>query len=105
MVMPLLFLIFIYDVSFTFLRRLVRREDVTQSHRSHLYQLLSRTRGEKHVQVTLLYYGATFVQGLGALALLHLSPPLKAYVFLPYLALLGLYTIYVMRRAKRAGLV
>lgn len=105
MVMPLLFLIFIYDVAFTFVRRLIRREDVTQSHRSHLYQLLSQVWGGSHVRVTLFHYVVAFAQGLGALVMIELSPHFKAYVFLPFVVFLATYTVMVMRRAKRLHLV
>ena len=105
MVMPLLFLIFIYDVTFTFLRRLVRREDVTQSHRVHLYQLLSRVWNGNHTRVTLFHYLVAFAQGLGAIVMISLDPPYKAYVFLPFLGFLVVYTVIVIRRAKRSDLV
>ena len=45
---------FVLDASYTFLRRLARREKLSQAHRSHLYQRLVLT-GLSHRAVTLLY--------------------------------------------------
>lgn len=46
---------FVFDASFTFLRRLIRRENVFSPHRSHLYQRLVLC-GHSHRSVSLLYF-------------------------------------------------
>jgi Fuc2NAc and GlcNAc transferase len=46
---------FVFDTSFTFLRRLIRGEAVFRAHRSHLYQRLVIT-GMSHAGVSLLYF-------------------------------------------------
>jgi Fuc2NAc and GlcNAc transferase len=46
---------FLLDGSFTFLRRLLNRENVFAAHRSHLYQRLVQA-GLRHNQVSLLYF-------------------------------------------------
>lgn len=46
---------FVFDASFTFLRRLLRRENVFSPHRSHLYQRLILC-GRSHRSVSLLYF-------------------------------------------------
>lgn len=46
---------FVFDASFTFLRRLLRRENVFSPHRSHLYQRLVLC-GRSHRSVSLLYF-------------------------------------------------
>ncbi|HUG13247.1 MAG TPA: glycosyltransferase family 4 protein [Opitutaceae bacterium] len=61
---------FIGDGVFTFLRRLVRRENVLRAHRSHLYQRLVLA-GWSHARVSLLY-GAWAVL-MSAAALIHLT--------------------------------
>jgi UDP-N-acetylmuramyl pentapeptide phosphotransferase/UDP-N-acetylglucosamine-1-phosphate transferase len=58
---------FIFDTAFTFLRRLIRGENVLQAHRGHLYQRLVGT-GLSHATVALLYGGLSFVGGMLALA-------------------------------------
>ena len=45
---------FLFDAAFTMMRRLVRRENLLQAHRSHLYQRLVRA-GCSHRQVTMSY--------------------------------------------------
>jgi UDP-N-acetylmuramyl pentapeptide phosphotransferase/UDP-N-acetylglucosamine-1-phosphate transferase len=45
---------FLFDATFTFFRRLLRGENVTKAHRSHLYQRLVQT-GWTHGAVALLY--------------------------------------------------
>ena len=61
---------FIADGTFTFVRRLLRRENVLQAHRSHLYQRLVLA-GWSHARVSLLY-GAWAV-AMSAVALIHLQ--------------------------------
>jgi UDP-N-acetylmuramyl pentapeptide phosphotransferase/UDP-N-acetylglucosamine-1-phosphate transferase len=60
---------FVLDASFTFLRRLLRGENVLQAHRTHVYQRLT-IAGWSHARVTLLY-GLLATLG-AALALLGL---------------------------------
>lgn len=47
---------FVFDSTFTFLRRLMKRENVFAAHRSHLYQRLV-IAGWSHAATTLLYAG------------------------------------------------
>ena len=54
---------FIFDTTFTFLRRLRNGENVFAAHRSHLYQRLVIV-GYSHRSVTLLYIG---LSGAGAI--------------------------------------
>ncbi len=55
---------FVFDTSFTFLRRLRKGENVFQAHRSHLYQRLVLA-GWGHRAVTLLYAGLAAGAALG----------------------------------------
>jgi len=104
MIMPLLFLHFIFDTIFTFFRRLFAGEDVTQAHRSHLYQLLNRM-GWSHVQVSLLQYGFAALQGIGAILMLGDQSAERSLIVVPFLLLQLVYMILVMRAARRRGLV
>jgi UDP-N-acetylmuramyl pentapeptide phosphotransferase/UDP-N-acetylglucosamine-1-phosphate transferase len=56
---------FLFDSVFTFLRRLRKRENVFDAHRSHLYQRLILA-GWSHAQVALLYTALALVGGAGA---------------------------------------
>jgi UDP-N-acetylmuramyl pentapeptide phosphotransferase/UDP-N-acetylglucosamine-1-phosphate transferase len=61
---------FIGDGIYTFLRRLARRENVLQAHRSHLYQRLVLA-GWSHARVSLLY--GAWALAMSAAALIHLT--------------------------------
>jgi UDP-GlcNAc:undecaprenyl-phosphate GlcNAc-1-phosphate transferase len=102
--MPLLFFNFIYDVMFTFCRRLWAGEDVVQAHRAHLYQLLNRL-GWSHVQVALLHFAMTGLQILGGLWMLQIHSRGRLVVFVPFLAAEIVYTVLVMRAARRRCLI
>jgi UDP-N-acetylmuramyl pentapeptide phosphotransferase/UDP-N-acetylglucosamine-1-phosphate transferase len=56
---------FLFDTGFTFLRRLLRREDIFSAHRDHLYQRLIIS-GWSHASVALLYIALTAVSGFFA---------------------------------------
>lgn len=103
-VMPLLFFNFIYDTSFTFFRRVLAREQVTQAHRSHLYQLFNQL-GYTHTSVSVFHFAVAGLQGLGALWLISLETPNRALVFLPFLAFQIVYTAVVVRAARKRHLI
>jgi UDP-GlcNAc:undecaprenyl-phosphate GlcNAc-1-phosphate transferase len=103
-VVPLLFFNFIFDTAFTFFRRALRGENVTQAHRSHLYQLLNQI-GWSHVRVSLFHYVVTISQGLGVVYLVRLGPDERMLVFLPFLAFQIVYALIVVRAAMRRGIL
>jgi len=100
LVVPLLFFHFIFDTLFTFCRRLLAQENVTQAHRSHLYQLLNQS-GLSHARVSIIHIAITLAQGGGAYVMLQLSASLQWVVFLPYLAFQIAYAVFVMNMARR----
>jgi UDP-N-acetylmuramyl pentapeptide phosphotransferase/UDP-N-acetylglucosamine-1-phosphate transferase len=51
---------FVFDASFTFMRRLWRRENVFTAHRSHLYQRMTSAHAG-HIRVALLYAGLAMI--------------------------------------------
>ena len=104
LVVPLLFFHFIFDTAFTMVRRALRGEDITQAHRSHLYQLLNQC-GWSHVQVSALHFAMTVLQGAAALWLIRLGPDRRALLFLPFLALEIVYATLVIRAARRRGVL
>ena len=104
LVMPLLFFHFIFDTVFTFFRRLYAGEDVTQAHRSHLYQLLNRI-GWSHIQVGALQYGFAFLQGLAVLFLVTKNSSEQLLIIVPFLAVQLVYMVLVMRAATSRGLL
>ncbi len=102
LVMPLLMFNFIYDTSFTFFRRLVNGDKVTEAHRTHLYQLLNRS-GYSHLEVVLTQYCMVFLQGLGAIWLINIPGNERMLVFVPFLLFQVAYTYAVFKRAKKYG--
>lgn len=104
MVVPLLLFTFIYDTSFTFVRRWLRGENVTQAHRSHLYQLLNRM-GYSHLTVSLGHYLATAVLGCAAVWMSRIGGSRRVAVFLPVLVVHVAYSVWVLRMARRRGLL
>jgi UDP-GlcNAc:undecaprenyl-phosphate GlcNAc-1-phosphate transferase len=104
LVVPLLFFHFIFDTSFTFCRRFVARENVTQAHKSHLYQLLNQA-GQSHARVSVIHAVVTLAQGAGAYVMLGLPASRHWAVFLPFLVFEILYAVFVMRTARRAGVL
>jgi len=103
LVVPLLLFNFIFDTTFTFFRRLTAGENVTMPHRTHLYQLMNRT-GHDHRRVSLLHYGMGILQGLGALAMVHLAPQYHLLVFLPFLVLQTVYCFRIMTDKHLSGI-
>lgn len=104
LVVPLLFFNFVFDTVFTFCRRAMRGEDLTQAHRTHLYQLLNQI-GWSHVQVSLFHFAVAAAQGIGALSLIRLGPDERMVVFLPFIVFQILYAVAVMTVARRRGIV
>lgn len=98
LVMPLLVFNLIYDTTFTFIRRLWRREKVLNAHRAHLYQLLVRN-GFTHRKVALIHYCMAFLQGLGAMWMVNIPGSQRVFIFIPFFIMQILYSIFVMRTA------
>jgi UDP-N-acetylmuramyl pentapeptide phosphotransferase/UDP-N-acetylglucosamine-1-phosphate transferase len=92
---------FVFDVVFTMIDRVRRREHLLAGHKEHFYQRLAAT-GWSHAQVSLLYAGLT---ALGAVAALSVA---SGDGFTPVMALaavvasaVGLYRL-VLRRERLA---
>jgi UDP-GlcNAc:undecaprenyl-phosphate GlcNAc-1-phosphate transferase len=86
LVMPLLMSNFIFDTVSTFILRLIKKERLFQSHRSHLYQQFARC-GFSQRTVTMTNYGMAIIQGL--VVLLWWGKPILAL-----LACLGFQIVY-----------
>ncbi len=63
---PVLFFPFIYDVLLTLAYRSLRRQNIMQAHREHLYQIGVKL-GASHVMVTSIYIGLFALCGFAAL--------------------------------------
>jgi UDP-GlcNAc:undecaprenyl-phosphate/decaprenyl-phosphate GlcNAc-1-phosphate transferase len=69
----ILFSSFLFDTSYTILRRAIRGERFWLAHRSHLYERLTRI-GWSHLRVTLLYVGLSLVSICLAFGYLNSGP-------------------------------
>ena len=104
LVVPLLFFHFIFRHFFTFWRRLLAGEDVTQAHRSHLYQLLNQA-GQSHARVSVIHFAIALAQGGGGYVMLQLPATHQWDVFVPFLVFEIIYAIFVLRTARRRGVL
>lgn len=100
LVVPLLSFHFIYDTLFTFTRRLLRKENVFQAHRTHLYQLFNQL-GYSHARVTLFYYAMGIAQGLGACWMMHIPGPQRLLIFIPFLLFQIIYSAVIIHASKK----
>ena len=104
LVIPLLLFHFIYDSFFTFVRRLLAKENVFQAHRTHLYQLLN-SLGYSHTKVTFFYCVMCITQGLGVLWMMTIPNIQRLLVFIPYLLFQIIYSSIIIYSAKNKGLL
>jgi len=104
LIIPLLLFHFIYDTFFTFLRRLITKENIFQAHRTHLYQLFNRM-GFSHTIVTLFYCTVALSQGFGVLWMMTIPDMQKFLVFIPYLLFQIIYSSIVICFAKKKNLL
>ena len=103
LVIPVLMFNFIYDTSYTFVRRLAQGRNVLEAHREHLYQLMNRS-GFSHMEVVLTQYCMVFMQGLGALWIVNIPGDERMFVFVPFLVFQLAYTWQVRKKAQKSGI-
>ncbi len=106
-VIPLLLFHFIYDTSFTFIARLIRKEPVFQAHRRHLYQLFTRL-GFSHVFVSCFYFSINILQGLTAIILVWFPLKSSAVLYVVFILMLMIHLLYssiIIRKATNADLI
>lgn len=104
LVVPLLLFHFIYDTFFTFIRRFLRKENVFQAHRTHLYQLYNQL-GYSHTKVTLFYYAVGLAQGLGAFWMIKIPNQQRLLMFVPFLIFQIIYSALIIYSAKKRDIL
>lgn len=93
---------FIYDTSFTLIRRLTMRERIFSPHRSHLYQRLT-IAGYSHRAVASFYFGLA-ISGIAAAEAARRGHDLEALLVILILAAMLTKAVYVVEsRARRAA--
>ncbi|MCK5685995.1 undecaprenyl/decaprenyl-phosphate alpha-N-acetylglucosaminyl 1-phosphate transferase [bacterium] len=104
LVIPLLLFHFIYDTFFTFVRRIIAKENVLKAHKTHLYQLFTQL-GYSHTFVTLFYCTVGLTQGLGAFFMINILGLQRILVFIPYLIFQIFYSSIIIYFAKKKKLI
>ncbi len=99
-VVPLLFFIYIYDVIFTLLHRIIRRKNFFEAHREHLYQLLNRL-GWSHTKVTSLYAFIFILQGISALFMMMRPPEEHLFFFIPFFIGASVFSCCVFSKTRK----
>jgi UDP-N-acetylmuramyl pentapeptide phosphotransferase/UDP-N-acetylglucosamine-1-phosphate transferase len=93
---------FMFDVTFTLIRRWREGKTIGEAHKEHLYQRLSRVWGS-HAKVSLLYAAFSVATGILALAYASLSDLGKVLsLALPLAAMLG-FAALVLRAEREKG--
>jgi UDP-GlcNAc:undecaprenyl-phosphate GlcNAc-1-phosphate transferase len=103
LLVPMLLSGVLFDVAFTLVRRTLDGELVTQAHRGHLYQIAQRS-GVPATAVTLIHWGFAVYGGLCCFAFLAAPSAYKPLVPLATLVPQAAWTVFVVRRARAAGL-
>ncbi len=100
---PMLLFGVLFDVAFTLLRRGLAGERLMQAHRSHLYQIAQRS-GLSAVRATLVHWGFAIWGGVCCLGLATAPSAWKPLWLVLVLPPQGAWLVWVVRRARRAGL-
>ena len=100
LVVPWLLGAFIFDTTYTLLRRLLRGENILQAHKSHLYQRLV-LMGWSQGQVNLALLGVNLVLGAGAYSYLRGNGSVALLMLALALAVLICGTVLIERAERR----
>lgn len=103
LVVPLLLSGVLLDVGFTLIRRAVAKQNLTQAHRGHLYQVAHRAGMDARL-IALIYWGFAAFGGATVIGFLHAGTDWKPVVIFAPLIPFALWAVIVVRLARRAGL-
>ncbi|MEX6633124.1 MraY family glycosyltransferase [Hyphococcus lacteus] len=101
---PIIFSPLVFDVGWTLVSRLIRKQNILRAHREHLYQLLIRS-GVSHANVAIIYM--SLVSLASAAAILMLALPTSLHWLVPAMTAIcfavGATVIY--KKAYEQGLL
>jgi UDP-GlcNAc:undecaprenyl-phosphate GlcNAc-1-phosphate transferase len=103
LLVPMLLSGVLYDVAFTLVRRALAGERLPQAHRGHLYQVAQRS-GIDARRVAEVHWGFAALGGMACFAFVAAPTPLKPWLPLALLVPQVAWTLYVVARARSAGL-
>lgn len=101
---PVIFMPFIFDVAWTLFSRLVRRRNLLEAHREHLYQLLMRG-GLSHASVAVIYMGLISLSAGAAALMLALPASLQWLAPLALALVFAAAAARITARAHKNGLL
>lgn len=101
MSIPFLMFMFVFDVLWTLIKRIFKKENIFEAHKSHLYQRLHQS-GFTHIQVTIVHLFFVCLGGSGVLFIYNKGPLASRIVFLILLTIALCYAFWVYRRFKKA---
>lgn len=91
---------FVFDTSFTLVRRMINKENIFEAHRSHIYQRLV-IAGYSHRFVTLMYMGLAATGAILAFFWVRGSHPLDAFaILMPVMLFIGLWRFTVLSEKR-----
>lgn len=97
----LIFFHFIWDVIYTLFYRLRKKENITQAHRSHLYQRLNQS-GFSHCKVSFISYAKTCFYSYLAYLFITNESLIQIIVLATAFSVETLYTIWVTKKYNKA---
>lgn len=103
-VVPCLVFPLLFDASVTLFRRWRRGARLSEAHREHLYQILTRA-GLSHVQVSAIYFGLTLACVGPALIVQMLPADHDVWALIGLLPGFVLFAVWVYRYGARHGVV
>ena len=103
LIVPVIFMPLLFDVFWTLLSRIMRRQNILTAHREHIYQLLIRT-GSSHIRVSIIYMTLTAFSTAAAILMLTLAPAFQwiTPAILCFLFAMGASKVHA--KARREGL-
>jgi UDP-N-acetylmuramyl pentapeptide phosphotransferase/UDP-N-acetylglucosamine-1-phosphate transferase len=104
LVMPVIFLPFIFDVTWTLGHRILRKKNILAAHREHNYQILLRL-GASHLRVALIYMALTAFSSAVAILMLALPPGVQWLAPALLSVLFAIAAIRLFRTAEKTGLL
>lgn len=104
LVIPVIFLPFLFDVVWTLISRLIRRQNVLNAHREHFYQLMMRLGGS-HARASVIYMALISICAGAAIFMLTFPATLHWMAPLILSLLFAAGGVPVYRRAWRANLL
>lgn len=103
LVIPVIFLPFLFDVALTLAHRAIRRQNMLSAHREHLYQLIIRM-GASHASVAVAYMAMTALSTAAAILMLALPAESQWLAPAALTVVFAVAAFAVYRRAYAAGL-